>query len=80
MAGFATADDAKEYAAQHFAAKMWGYTPTSGFVDHDPGSPPPTDPGSPPDDPTHNDVETFISAVIARSMARVRDAWDKGSP
>lgn len=80
MAGFSNALAAKEYAARHISKKVWGINPSTSFVDHDPGSPPPTAPNPPPDDPTQNEVEAYMSAVNQWAMSVVRDAWDKGNP
>ena len=83
MAGFSSADAAKEYAAEYIHAKLWGANPGStsdSWTDVDPGGTPPTDPGDPPDDPDSNDVETYVMAWLKHMMATIRDKWDAGNP
>ena len=81
-ATFSNAASAKLYASEHLHAKVWGQAPASGesFTDYDPGVDGPTDPGPPPDDPTENDVETYIKARNARTMWEIKHAWEAGQP
>lgn len=63
MANF-TPTAALTFAAEYDLAKVWGQSSgaPSGWAntDLDPGSPPPTDPGPCPDDPTANELQSWI--------------------